>query len=353
MKRVVFKSRPRGLIQFVLTVFLFFVTLSGIAQDLEFVDLGVVEGEFKRYDRTLTWTNPSSDSVQLILWSSDADLKFTPLKSPVAGGAEVEIPISITLPSLAGDKAYELRLLDEDNLLLHGFQMSFKVLQGELDVFKAYRNVHFPFRTKEEVFNLKAGQRGDTLTAMFDVYNLGGKDLDMSRVRAGDSIQVSFSSGKVPHHTFSQMRIKLITNENSMIGFQKHAIKLYDEERLIGVLPIQYTLIPKVTEEGPSPKLTSSIVNHDFKVMKVGDKKEAVISLANNGSAPLIIEKIESNCACLTFNNLEQISAGSSQSLRVEFNATNRIGLERKTIAIFTNDPARPVLVLAFRAHVK
>ncbi len=323
------------------------------AQELEFVDLGVVEGEFKRYNRTLTWTSQATDSVRIRLWSNSEDLSFKPIKRSIAGGEEIEIPISINLPDEAGDFEYELRVLDENDLVLHGFQMSFKMLQGELDVFKAYRNVHFPFRAKEEVFNLRSAKRGDTLTAVFDVYNLGGRDIRTKELLAGDSIKVSFPTNEVAHNTFSKMRIEFITDEQSELGFQKHAIKIYNQKKLVTVLPVQYTLLPKPLETLKAPRLSTSLINHDFKVVKKGQTKEVTVSIANNGGAPLQIEKIESSCACLSYNEIERIDPGTSQSLRVKFNAEGRTGLERKTIAIFTNDPQKPVLVLTFRAHVK
>jgi len=346
-------SKPCRLNRIVVIVFMLFTTFVGIAQNLQFVDLGVVEGEFRQYDRVLTWTNQSSDSVYLQFWSSNENLKFTPLKRSVGGGELIEIPISIALPEEAGDLEYELRLLDDNNLVLHGFQMSFKVLQSELDVFKAYRNVHFPFRTKEEVLNLRSGVRGDTLSAFFDVYNLGGQDLNAVNLNGGDSVHISFSTDKVAHHAFSKMRIDFISNSKTELGFQKRVFKFYNNKKLVTALPVQYTILPKKAANDQGPNLNIDISSYDFKVMNVGSAKEVEISVANNGNQPLVIEKVESNCDCLMYNNISSIAPGSSQILKVVFNATGRMGLERKTLAIFSNDPLKPVQILTFRAHVK
>lgn len=353
MRKIVLRSKsvsPSGILFIVL---LFCYAFNSSAQNLEFIDLGVVEGEFKSYNRSLTWTNESPDSLQVHLWSSDAKLKFTPLTRFIQGGEMLEIPIKIALPSDAGDLTYELRLLDENDLVLHGFQMNLKVLQSELDVFKAYRNVHFPLRTKQEVFNLKSGQRGDTLSAVFDVYNLGGSKISTENLIAGDSVKVSFSSKEIQHHAFAKMTVDLMSNDQSELGFQKRIIKLYENDKLIVALPVQYTILPSAKRFTENPKLSASITSHDFKTVKVGDKKEVSILLTNQGADPLLIEKMESNCDCLEYDKIERIEAGSAKTLSVVFDATNRIGLERKTIAIFSNDPSRPVLVLSFRAHVK
>ncbi|OEK04897.1 DUF1573 domain-containing protein [Roseivirga misakiensis] len=344
----------RLLKRFILSLALIvFIGDMGFGQALEFMDLGVLEGEFKRFKRTITWTNRGEKDVDLNLWTDHSNLKFEEGSTKVRSGESIDIPINIALPTEAGDYEYELRLLDGDDFLLHGYQLTFKVLQGELDVFKAYRNVYWPFRTKEEVFNLKAGYRGDTLKAQFDVYNLGGEDLlDLDKLTVSDSIQVSFSSDQVNHHQFAQMQISFASNDASQLGFQRKIVKIYQESKLLVALPIQYTLLPR-TDEPSGARLYSNIINYDFKVIKVGQSKDVVISLANNGNELLEIEKMESNCDCLAFNQISSISPGSSQRLRVTFNAKGRLGLEKKTIAIFSNDPKKPVQVLSFRAHVK
>lgn len=330
-----------------------FFSVQNQAQELEFVDLGVIEGEFRQFRRTLSWVNNGEKSVRLKLWSDNADLKFTSLADTVGTGEQVDIQVKIDLPREAGDYEYELRLLDENDFVLYGYQMSFKVLQSELDVFKAYRNVYWPFRTKEEVFSLKAGQIGDTLSAIFDVYNLGGKDLSLENVDVSDSVMIDFLPNEIGHNKFGRMKIEFLSNQSSRLGFQRQIIELHQNGRLLAALPVQYTLIPNLSSNEGGAKITTSIVNHDFKVVKVGDKKEVTVSIANNGSEKLDITRMESNCDCLIYNEIQSISPGTSQNLRVIFDAKGRLGLERKTIAIFTNDPNKPVQVLTFRAHVK
>ena len=227
-----------------------------------------------------------------------------------------------------------------------------------MDVFKAYRNTQWPFRTKERVFNLKAGYKGDTLSNTFDVYNLGGTDLDLSEVKVNDSIWVSFEPQLIKHNQFGRMTIAMLAGENSPSGFQKLSLGLVNEDKVFSNLPIQFTLLPPVknAEEivSGSPTITSSIINHDFKVMKVGEVQSVEITLANLGQGELKIERLETNCDCLTYELAEQsLASGSNTSMIVTFDAHGRIGLERKTLAIFTNDPANPTLVLTFKAHVK
>ncbi len=335
-------------------------SVSVSAQELEFIDLGIVEGEFKILQKEVTWTNNTGSKLNLSLMGKSKGLELNENKQLVIEeGETATIPFQIKLSKDPGYFEYELQLVGADNILLHGFQMGLQVLAPEIDVFKAYRNIHWPFRAKEQVFNLKAAYKGDTLQNTFDVYNLGGKDLSLSNIHANDSTWVSFEPTTIKHNQFGHMTIKMLSSKKAPSGFQKINLALIDDEKTLANLPIQFTLIPRqryADEELVSggPVATSSITDYDFKEMKVGEVETIEVTLANLGNDELIIENVESNCDCLTFElPSKHINSGASQSLLVTFNAAGRIGLEKKTLAIFTNDPSNPTLVITFRAHVK
>ncbi|NVK83767.1 MAG: DUF1573 domain-containing protein [Cytophagia bacterium] len=335
------------------------LTCTSYAQELEFVDLGVVEGEFRQIQREVSWYNSSDESLNIQLVSKNNALSTAEKSVIVAPRDTAKLQYSIALSESPGYFEYELQLVGKEDVLLHGFQFGLQVLAPEVDVFKAYRNTQWPFRTKERVFNLRGGYKGDTLKGTFDVYNLGGADLDLSNVQVSDSVWVSFVPQTIKHNQFGQMTIAFVASKNAPSGFMKTSIELKNEEKVFSSLPIQFTLLPpKAYAEDElvsgGPTLTSSIINHDFKVMKVGEVETVEISLANLGKADLVIEKLQSNCDCLSYDLSEDIlKPQQSTVLQVTFNATGRIGLERKTLAIFSNDPANPTLVLTFKAHVK
>ncbi|MBO6494633.1 MAG: DUF1573 domain-containing protein [Roseivirga sp.] len=329
------------------------------AQELEFVDLGVVEGEFKEISKEVEWFNRSDRSVQVKLVSKNDALKTERKSITIKAGAKAKIRYSIELSQSPGYFEYELQLVGREDVLLHGFQFGLQILAPEVDVFKAYRNTQWPFRTKERIFNLKAGYKQDTLSSTFDVYNLGGADLDLSEVKVSDSVWVKFEPKTIKHNQFGRMTISMLPSESAPSGFQKMSIGLKNDDKVFAHLPIQFTLLPpKQLNQNEvvsgSPTITTSIINHDFKVMKVGEVESVQVVLANLGKGELQIERLESNCDCLTYELQEKVlSSGNNTMLTVTFNANNRLGLERKTLAIFSNDPANPTLVLTFRAHVK
>lgn len=329
------------------------------AQELEFVDLGVVEGEFRQLQREVFWVNQSDQEQKVRLVSKDKNLQPKEKQVLVAAADSLKIPFTIELSTVPGYYEYELQLIGKDDFLLHGFQFGLQILASEPDVFRAYRNINWPFRTKEKVFNLKAGYKGDTLQNTFDVYNLGGSNLELGRVYVNDSTWVTFDPEVIRHNQFGHMTISMWATDKAPSGFHKIPISLKLAGDTISNLPVQFTLLPGLQyaqdeQVSGGPTLTTNLINHDFKVLEVGEIQSVEVVLANLGQEDLKLEKLESNCDCLTYEIPKMtIAPGESISMTVTFNATGRIGLERKTLAIFSNDATNPTHVLTFRAHVK
>ncbi len=339
--------------------FLFIISLLALspfarAQELVAVDLGAIEGELKRIERTISWTNESSESVELGFWYASDELNVATDQLSVASGETVNIPVGIELPERIGDHEYELRILNEEKDLLIGYLFSFKKLNAESDVLKAYDNVFWPLWAKDNVFNLKRGFIGDTLQAAFDVYNFSGQELSFENLETDSIYQLHFEPAIIQHNGFARMTVSLVS-EGLEGGFVKDRLDFYKGEKLRGSIPIQYTLIPKPQDAAlDAARISISRDSHDFKVVKVGAEVTTSFMLRNRGAKVLDLSKIESNCDCLTYQLPKtELGIGEEVEMSVTFNAKNRIGLERKTLAIFSNDPEQPTQVITIRAHVK
>ncbi|MEC7755520.1 DUF1573 domain-containing protein [Roseivirga sp. UBA1976] len=328
------------------------------AQELEFIDLGVVEGEFRTLHKEVAWVNTTHEQVDLRVVSKSRNLMVSRESFSLAVGDTAHIAFEIALAQRPGYYEYEIQLLAGEDFLLHGMQFGLQVLAAEIDVFRAYRNIHWPFRAKENVFNLQAGYKGDTLRKTFDVFNLSGENLSLENVQANDSTWVTFEPKLIKHNQFGHMTIAVLSGKKAPSGFQRYNLELINEGKTLANLPIQFTLLPPPVQADSvvheRPIFTSSLINHDFKEVKKGQVREVEVVLANVGNAELVIEQLETNCTCLTYSLAEsKLQPGSSTVLTVTFDATNRSGLEKKTLAVFTNDPNNPTQVLTFRAHVK
>ena len=325
-----------------------------MAQQLTEVNLGALEGELKSIERTVIWNNTSGQDVDLKFWSTNRRLVVRLEQTKVLKGERVEIPVSIRLPDVDGDHELELRLLTQEDELLNGYLFKFKKLAAVSYVLEAYKNEYWPFRAKENVFNLKQGYVGENLEASFNVLNFSGEELDLGQVVTNNSVKVKFEPSLVPHNGFTKMYISLKTDSLSL-GFSEERIDLYANKKLLGSIPLQYTLTEKPNSSTLNePKISLSRLSHNFKVIQVGDRVKTTFRLRNSGGKALEINGIESNCECLSYELPKRVLAiGETIELEAVFDATKRIGLERKTLAIFSNDPLRPTQVITIRAHVK
>jgi hypothetical protein len=79
-------------------------------------------------------------------------------------------------------------------------------------------------------------------------------------------------------------------------------------------------------------------------------------TLRNVGSAPLVIEKLASSCACTAFlleESGRRLAPGRSAPLRVTLRTPEREGPLLETVQVSSNDPDRPLVELEIAANVK
>ena len=206
--------------------------------------------------------------------------------------------VIIDLQNRMGSQSDSLSLYTSDSVLVENIILSYQILQPVQDVFTSYKNEYWPFRAKEQVFNFRSAIQGDTLKTAFDLYNFSGKNLDLNSVFISDSISIQFDPVQVAHHSFTRATLEFSTSDSSQVGFNRTIIPILQENDTLAFLPIQYSIVPKKAGQN---KVQINRSKFDFKVVKQGEVKNEVIFISNNGSEPIEILKVESNCECLTF----------------------------------------------------
>jgi hypothetical protein len=312
------------------------------------IDLGVFNGEVGRVEREF--------NIHVLLPSSTQSLTShrLELKKLVRDNQDsiTRIVIQLDLPKESGNQLDTISFLSEKNELLQEVHLSYQVLTPVSDLFKSYRNEYWPFKSKEQVFNLGIGTNGDTLQAVFDLLNFSGSTLDLNEIQTFDDFHVAFYPKKVEHNAFTRIELKYQSNEQSELGFQRYSVPLIHDDDTISFLPIQFSLIPRV--DASDARLIVNRDEFDFKVIIEGQEVSEVVFISNNGTEPLKILKVETNCDCLLANISSRVIApGGNAQLRLKFLSAGRDGLERKTITLFTNDPKSPVKDIVIKAHVK
>lgn len=325
------------------------------SQHAEIRDIGVIPGELGKYQGKFDWLNTSSDSITVSLKSYDTRLTIINNNMKVGPNQAAEFAYEIDLSSLIGKVFLKVDVVN-DQFVIQENHITAQIVTPVINIFTAYRNVFFPFRTKEQLLNFQNGFRQDTLNAEIFLFNFGGKEIDLSSIEQIEGLRLSFYPDVIPHNGFTKLTAELISDSLFDLGYSKRVIEIKSTKDSVSFfLPIQYTLEKKPSiYQVESPILNISVIEHDFKVINQNETKSFEVMISNGGLAQLEIEKIESNCSCLTYElNQSSIGAGEAVVLKVQFNAKDRSGFEKKTLAIFSNDPRKPTTVVSFKAQIK
>jgi len=108
--------------------------------------------------------------------------------------------------------------------------------------------------------------------------------------------------------------------------------------------------------EGTETKLTKIEFekdNHDFGIIKEGEKVTHVFKFKNVGTEPLVIKNVKPACGCTTPDwTKDPVPPGGEGKIEVSFDSQGRTGIQNKSVEVFANtDPE--VHTLKFRGEVK
>jgi hypothetical protein len=102
-----------------------------------------------------------------------------------------------------------------------------------------------------------------------------------------------------------------------------------------------------VKTDGPVMKFEKE--EHNFGVIKMGDKVEYAFEFVNEGKEPLIITQATGSCGCTVPEWPKQpLKKGEKGTIKVTFNSAGKQGMQDKTITITSNAPDSPKVL-----HIK
>ncbi len=104
-----------------------------------------------------------------------------------------------------------------------------------------------------------------------------------------------------------------------------------------------------------APRLVVEPTHVDLGVVRQGGTYDFSYVVTNAGQLNLLIRRIGSTCGCTVTEPSEPqlIKPGEQLTIDASFDSSDRIGLQRKTIAIYSNDPQRPRTAVTFNADVE
>jgi|TARA_Y100000768_G_scaffold173601_2_gene129974 hypothetical protein len=110
--------------------------------------------------------------------------------------------------------------------------------------------------------------------------------------------------------------------------------------------------VSTIVPAGAYPKFTFDQEEHNFGQIRDGDVVSHTFRFTNTGEAPLIISKATAACGCTVPQWPKQpIPAGGSGEIQVQFDSSNKPGMQNKVVTITANTESK-VKKLLIRAQV-
>ncbi|REJ73314.1 MAG: DUF1573 domain-containing protein [Planctomycetota bacterium] len=121
-----------------------------------------------------------------------------------------------------------------------------------------------------------------------------------------------------------------------------------DESGVYAVNPFDFS-----ETEGPRPVAAIETTEHTFERMAAGETGTHAFEIENTGEAPLKIAMGPSSCTC-TIGNLadDELPPGESTEVTLEWTPKGAEPMFTQQARIWTNDPARPEVVLSVSGEV-
>ncbi len=106
--------------------------------------------------------------------------------------------------------------------------------------------------------------------------------------------------------------------------------------------------------QGAPSRIEIDEKSHDFGNVTEGDKLTTVFKVKNSGSSNLVIDRVSTSCGCTAATpKTKEVPPGGEGEIDVTFDTNHRGGDIRKSITVFSNDPANPRLELEIHANVE
>lgn len=106
-----------------------------------------------------------------------------------------------------------------------------------------------------------------------------------------------------------------------------------------------------------APKIQVDLEIYDFGVAVDGEVVEFFVTITNAGDQLLTISRVSYNCSCTSYElSKRDLAPGESVKMKIRFNTrgySRYVQPVSQTVTLYTNDPARPQVVITVRGTVR
>ena len=193
----------------------------------------------------------------------------------------------------------------------------------------------------------------------FKVKNTSPKPIEFkNQMEKGEMFDVAISKALLAPGEIAEIKVKVLGDKFEKGGDFAERITLFTTDTQVPakVLAVSGKINKKYTAEelATLPKL--SFQQTDFKGGTVieGEKVTYKYAFTNEGQGDLVIESVKASCGCTASAPKDKIiKGGQTSEIEATFNSKGRVGAQRKSITVKTNDPEQPTVVLTFQVQVE
>lgn len=325
-------------------------------------DFGTITESGGEVSTVFDFVNNSGVAIQLKEVKASCGCTATSwTNEPIQPGDSGEIMVSYNPVNRPGafNKQVEVSFHDLDSA--YTLTIKGSVLPEKVSLERRFPTKLGNLWSKHRTLNLGHITNAQLVVRKFDVYNAGGKPIQVKEVKSNANyMAVNVEPQVIPPKSVAQIVVTFNPTDLSRLGFNKELVTVVTDDTQTQEKTFYVTA--SVTEHFepvaghdtlrvPRGVLSSKLI--DFKKIAPSANQEAIITFHNKGQEMLVIRKILVNCQCVWAKPTSmKIAPTESVDIAIKLMPDDRKGSISAFVSLFVNDPISPVHNITVKAMV-
>ncbi|MBU0579500.1 MAG: DUF1573 domain-containing protein [Bacteroidetes bacterium] len=210
----------------------------------------------------------------------------------------------------------------------------------------------------EPEYNFGKVVEGSIVVHDFVVTNNGDTELSLIKINSTCGCTVA-KPVKEKIKPGDSTKISITFNSASRSGKQKKYINVFTNDKLNTNyrLSILADVVPKekmINQKSASPKIFVEKNQHNFGKVKEGSVVSWDFAFKSVGNSTLIITDVKTSCGCTAaLLSKDKLEPGESGKVKIELDTKGMKGKKSRTLAITSNDPSNPRMIITLFVDVE
>ena len=165
---------------------------------------------------------------------------------------------------------------------------------------------------------------------------------EKEKLQPGESTEIKVTFNSRSRHGKQKKYIYVFTNDKSNTRYRLVILSNVIKKEELGAKP------------DSTPRLSISESKHDFGKVKEGSVLTLNLGIKSIGDSELIISDVKTSCGCTAaLLSSDKLKPGESGNVRIELDTKGMKGNKTRTLAILSNDPVNPRMVITLFVKVE